>query len=90
MPKKWPRFPDLKARGLVDIPGRRSPTSSPTGLSARPHARPQHPRLDRRGDRGVRESRPIAGPPPRGAAKVAKSRPPKDRQRKTADEAAAT
>jgi predicted DNA-binding transcriptional regulator AlpA len=35
-------------------------------------------------------SRPADSPPPRGAAKVAKGRSPKDRQRKAADEAAAT
>jgi predicted DNA-binding transcriptional regulator AlpA len=90
MPKKWLRFQDLKTRGLVNswpaLTNKIRTQDFPPGRMLGPNTRAWSVEEIE----AFEESRPSAGPPPRGAAKAAKGRPPKDRQRKTADEAAAT
>jgi hypothetical protein len=87
MPKKWLRFADLKARGLVNswpsLNNKIRTQGFPPGRMLGPNTRAWT------GEEieGFEESRPIAGPPPRGAAKAAKGRSPRDRHRKAIDEA---
>ena len=89
MPKKWLRFSDLKARGLVNswpaLINKIRTQGFPPGRMLGPNTRAwTEDEIE-----AFEESRPIAGQAPRGAARVAKGRPPKDRQRKAADEAVA-
>jgi predicted DNA-binding transcriptional regulator AlpA len=86
---KLVRFRDLKALGIVDswaqLDNLVKKYGFPAGRMISPNARAwTEDEIDL-----WYASRPTDSPPPRGAAKVAKGRPPKDRQRKAADEAAA-
>jgi predicted DNA-binding transcriptional regulator AlpA len=89
MPKKWLRFQDLKTRGLVNswpaLTNKIRTQDFPPGRMLGPNTRAWSVEEIE----AFEESRPSAGPPPRGAAKAAKGRPPKDRQREAANEAAA-
>ena len=77
MPKKWLRFPDLKARGLVNswpaLTNKIRTQGFPPGRMLGPNTRA----WSIEEIEGYEESRPIAGPSPRGAAKAAKGRPPR-------------
>jgi predicted DNA-binding transcriptional regulator AlpA len=89
MPKKWLRFQDLKTRGLVNswpaLTNKIRTQDFPPGRMLGPNTRAWSVEEIE----AFEESRPSAGPPLRGAAKAAKGRPPKDRQREAANEAAA-
>jgi hypothetical protein len=86
--QKWLRFSDLKARGLVNswpaLANKIRTQGFPPGRMLGPNTRA----WTRDEIEVFEESRPIASAPPRGAAKVAKGRAPRDRRRKAADEAA--
>jgi hypothetical protein len=84
------RFCNLKERGIVDsraqLDNLVEKYDFPPGRMISPNARAwTEDEIDL-----WFASRPTDSPPPRGAAKVAKGRRPKDRQRKAADEAPAT
>jgi hypothetical protein len=89
MPKKWLRFADLKARGLVNswpsLNYKIRTQGFPPGRMIGPNSRAWSDEEIE----AFEESRPIAGPPPRGAAAVAKGHRPRDRRRKGVDEAMA-
>ena len=86
MPKKWLRFPDLKARGLVNswpaLTNKIRTQGFPPGRMLGPNTRA----WSIEEIEGYEESRPIAGPSPRGAAKAAKGRPAAERDAPTAVE----
>jgi predicted DNA-binding transcriptional regulator AlpA len=87
MSSRFVRFRDLKARGIVDSWPQLDNLIKKYGF---PRGRMLSPNV-RAWDEGKEvepwpAARPVAGPPPRGAAKVAKDRPPEDRRRKAADE----
>jgi hypothetical protein len=82
---KLARFRDLKERGIVDSWAQLDNLIKKCGF---PPGRMLSPNTRVWDEENEIEpwfaSRPTEGPPPRGAAKVAKGRPPKDRQRKAA------
>jgi predicted DNA-binding transcriptional regulator AlpA len=90
MTSRFVRFRDLKARGIADswaqLDNLVTKCGFPPGRMLGPATRVWD--LEEEIEPWL-AARPVAGPPPRGAAKVAKGRPPKDRQRKNADQAAA-
>ena len=91
MNSQFVRFRDLKARGIANswaqLDNLIKKYGFPSGRMLGPATRVWD--LEEEIEPWL-AARPAAGPPPRGAAKVAKGRPPKVRQRKAADEAAAT
>ena len=88
MSSRFVRFRDLKARGIVDSWPQLNNLIKKYGF---PRGRMLSPNVRAWDEEKEIEpwlaSRPAVSPPPRGAAKVAKDRPPKDRPRKAADEA---
>jgi predicted DNA-binding transcriptional regulator AlpA len=90
MSSRFVRFRDLKARGIANswaqLDNLIKKYGFPPGRMLGPATRVWD--LEEEIEPWL-AARPVAGPPPRGAAKVAKGRPPKDSRRKAADEAAA-
>ena len=91
MSTRFVRFRDLKARGIVNnwaqLDNLIEKYDFPPGRMLSPNTRAWDEEEE---VEPWLASRPTEGPAPRGAAKAAEGRSPKDRQRKTADEAAAT
>ena len=86
MPKKWLRFPDLKARGLVNSWPALTNKSAPKAFRPGGCSAPNTRAWSIEEIEGYEESRPIAGPSPRGAAKLPKGRPAAERDAPTAVE----
>jgi predicted DNA-binding transcriptional regulator AlpA len=90
MSSRFVRFPDLKARGIAgswaQLDNLIKKHGFPPGRMLSPNVRAWD---DEKEVEPWLAARPVVGPPPRGAAKAAKGRPPKDRQRKAADETTA-
>jgi hypothetical protein len=87
----WVRFVWLQEQGIVDsraqLKNLQAKYDFPPGRMLSPNVRAWNRENE---VEPWLAARPVAGPAPRGAAKVAAGRPPKDSQRKREDEAAAS